>query len=592
MLVSNSLAVQALFQQMLGGITSVEAASLRDTVAQRFLLSGITISAAGTINFPGLPFAVTNSTQAALPTAGTAGRLARVTDSTRSLWMDSGTQWFQLTNAVNALEFGCVADGTTDDTTALQAAYAAAKAANVALYLPRNPAYPSGFYKFTSTLTFDGVVDVIGDGQGATILKKSANVVGISITGSGNNGAARYRGFTLTSIGSGAGDTSDGIQINTAGGPGVALQDLYVTLHGGHGVLWLWAANCSMTDCSTVTNGGDGVKFGPTGSQFVNGNHIRGLDTRQNTGHGLNVNGGALGTYGNDFTGIIAQNNGFLSSAYGIRSNSGLPNYFEGYCESNTAGDVLFDTSSVRQFIRLLSSSVNNPAVTDNGTNNSYDDQSTGHWARPSLTASIPGTNIAGLSFSLSGGTAGAGATGHAGGALILSGGNAAGSSGAGNGGVVTVIGGTVVNGGTVGAVNINASNGGLVGLGASTVNGTFTTTSTSALGGNTTVAGTVGLTGLADLTGLTLTATTTTRPSLQFANATTGNLGVFFFGNDGSFVLRKNASGNLDLFNFTAAGILSLGGYTGGATWNAGSKYLVINTDGIVRISAIGPAS
>jgi hypothetical protein len=75
-------------------------------------------------------------------------------------------------------------------------------------------------------------------------------------------------------------------------------------------------------------------------------------------------------------------------------------------------------------------------------------------------------------------------------------------------------------------------------------VNGTVTTT----VGYETTSA-------LADLTGLTMTAGTTTRPAVTFRNATTGDLGQLFFANDGAFEIRRKAGGNAVLSAWDASG-------------------------------------
>ena len=54
---------------------------------------------------------VTGYTKAALPAAGTAGRLARVTDDERGVWMAQGSQWFALGRAINVMEFGATGNG-------------------------------------------------------------------------------------------------------------------------------------------------------------------------------------------------------------------------------------------------------------------------------------------------------------------------------------------------------------------------------------------------------------------------------------------------------------------------------------------------
>ena len=76
-----------------------------------------------------------HGTFATLPTASNAGRLARVTDTTRGLWMDDGTHWSPIGPYVNALDFGPAADGVTDDRVPLQAALTAATGKT--LYIPK-----------------------------------------------------------------------------------------------------------------------------------------------------------------------------------------------------------------------------------------------------------------------------------------------------------------------------------------------------------------------------------------------------------------------------------------------------------------------
>lgn len=113
----------------------------------------------------------------------------------------------------------------------------------------------------------------------------------------------------------------------------------------------------------------------------------------------------------------------------------------------------------------------------------------------------------------------------------------------------------------------------------------------TLSLGGPTIVSGTLTLSGLTDFTGMSLEATSTNRPTLFFKNsAGATELGRIFFANDGGLEARKVTGSSLSHFIFSSTGVLTLGGYTGGASFTAGAKYLVVTSGGVVEISALGP--
>lgn len=116
------------------------------------------------------PLPVSGYAQASLPTAGTAGRLARVTDGVRGLWMDQGSQWFGINGeVVNVKEFGAKGDGLTDDTAAIQAAINALASAGGEVF------FPAGTYVISSTLTASGPLRLAGVDPISSVIKASTS---------------------------------------------------------------------------------------------------------------------------------------------------------------------------------------------------------------------------------------------------------------------------------------------------------------------------------------------------------------------------------------------------------------------------------
>lgn len=113
---------------------------------------------------PSFAGALASYTFATLPVAGTVGRLARVTDNVRGIWIDTGVQWIPLNGGViNVLDFGAKGDGVTDDTVSIQAAINAVAGNGRAVFLPR------GDYKVTSIITVaSDRTHIIGAGIYAT----------------------------------------------------------------------------------------------------------------------------------------------------------------------------------------------------------------------------------------------------------------------------------------------------------------------------------------------------------------------------------------------------------------------------------------
>lgn len=105
--------------------------------------------------------AVPSYTRGTLPAAGAPGCLARVTDSSRGLWMDQGSQWFSLSGEVfNVKEFGAKGDAVTDDIAAFETAIAAMSTVQDlqggVLYVP------TGAYRISRTLNITRPLRLLG----------------------------------------------------------------------------------------------------------------------------------------------------------------------------------------------------------------------------------------------------------------------------------------------------------------------------------------------------------------------------------------------------------------------------------------------
>ncbi len=115
----------------------------------------------GTSNFawrPALAYAFPSTTIGLLPSPSLAGRLRRLTDDVRGLWMDAGTGWAGLSGEVaNVVEFGAKRDGITDDAPAIQAAIDALQLRQVSI-IGGTVVVPPGSYVIGTALKLrDGV---------------------------------------------------------------------------------------------------------------------------------------------------------------------------------------------------------------------------------------------------------------------------------------------------------------------------------------------------------------------------------------------------------------------------------------------------
>jgi hypothetical protein len=302
--------------------------------------------------------------------------------------------------------------GTTDMTTALNNCYAACKAAvRVPMIIPAES------QRFTSKLTWDGSVDVIGESSEFSILKKDGDFDGIEIDGGGQQ--SRYQDFFLDAVNDVAGD---GIRVLAAAH--LTMDRVSVYNQAGHGIELAGSSDtgfdCEYRNLSLVLNGGDGMRVGANhfASLFDN------IDTRGNTGWGFKML--PLAAYHSGRLIVCQSNVAGGAEIAGHTSDLGI------YGESNTGTDIVLTTDSSNNKIDVLH--VDSQADFDDlGTNNqgfSISASGVGYFA-PSFFRPKRFTNAAGHSVTYGAGAAGDGASPFTGGTATLSGGDADGTGNA-----------------------------------------------------------------------------------------------------------------------------------------------------------------
>lgn len=253
---------------------------------------------------------------------------------------------------LNILRYGAVGNDSTDCTAALQNAMAVARINHGEIFLP------IGTYRYATTLAVNTTMAIRGAGfWWQTVLKKTANFVGITVTGS-----CSLRNFTLDRTGA---DSSAGITIRDQAR--CDFRDLYIKNQGSHG---LWPQQTSLSSFYNLiceSNAGDGVRLDATvvplgPNSYVNANQFINIDTRGNTGNGWNM----VQAYSNFGASIISQGN----TGRGIRLDDARANNLQFYSEANSTSPGVELTNNVNCRGNILYS-VQDDGVLDNSINDS-----------------------------------------------------------------------------------------------------------------------------------------------------------------------------------------------------------------------------
>ena len=253
---------------------------------------------------------------------------------------------------VNVFDFGAVGDGSTDDTTAIQAAIDSLSSTGGVVYMP------AGTYKVTTGITLaDNNVKVKGEGWKATNIVLYADVAGFTITGA----YCELTGFHLSKSGS---HTKNGITVGSSTpnyGDRFRIREVFIDGMGNHGVEVIASALMYIEDVTSINNGGDGLHIDDTYVMNVNINSGGVIDVRGNV-NGINIKGG--GTFdssSHNFGTIISQSN----SGHGIKLACRSSNFNAVYTENNTGDGLHLTADANGNKCHII-----NGGITDNGSGN------------------------------------------------------------------------------------------------------------------------------------------------------------------------------------------------------------------------------
>jgi len=203
---------------------------------------------------------------------------------------------------------------------------------------------PVGVFCIDSGMILDkqtSSVVVRGVSLMGSVLKKIGNFVGITIAGFAR---PLLVNFTLDGTGK---DSSTGIQVLKAANR-AAIRGVVVQNQGKHGIEVVSGNLLTLQDITTVSNGGDGIKFNGASVPDANACTLTGIDSRGNNGWGLNI----ASAWANFGTGIVTQSN----RGGGVQLDNARQNYLEIYAESNSGADILLTANAncVGNFLEVV----------------------------------------------------------------------------------------------------------------------------------------------------------------------------------------------------------------------------------------------
>ena len=288
--------------------------------------------------------------QAYLPASGTVGRLSNVSDSSRGVWLDNGTNWTSVSaETFNVKQFGAKGDGDSDDIGAILAAVNAADARGGGIVL-----FPPGRYLVSDAIPMRNNLQYVGMGNATHIQLK---------TGSQNN--VFGEAFPLASV------------------HNVVIRDLMIDGNSGNvpltiddsllnGIRWNQVSYSKITNVTIINTVFNAISiYNQSHNNLVAFNRIQNIGNTQAEG----TKCGVFLEFGvsrnrivcNDI--ISAQQYGILESGDGARSENNL-------IKGNYIGSSKYD--GIRIGFDKTSSIISGTKIIENTIEGVSDDQSQG----------------------------------------------------------------------------------------------------------------------------------------------------------------------------------------------------------------------